>query len=57
MKTLVLECRVLKRCSKKVKTESMVLHPGEHWFTNFEGQRISIINEKENTSNIYVGRR
>jgi hypothetical protein len=57
MKTLVLEARLLKRCSKKVKTEYFLLAPGEHWSSTFEGQRIWIINEKENTSNLYVGRK
>jgi len=57
MKTLILEGRVLKRCSKKVKTEYMMLAPGEFWSPTFEGQRISIIADKNNTSNLYVGQR
>lgn len=57
MKTFILEGRVLKRCSKKVKTEYYMLAPGECWVTTFEGQRISIMVDKDNTSNLYVGRR
>jgi len=57
MKTLILEGRVLKRLSKKVKTEYFPLAPGESWTTTFEGQRISIIADQDNPSNLYVGRR
>lgn len=58
MKTLILEGRVLKRLSKKVKTEYMKLTPGQAWlFVPFEGQRISIIADKDNTKDLYVGQR
>lgn len=57
MKTLVLEGRLLKRCSTKVKTEYFLLAPGESWCPTFEGQRIMIVADKDNTSNLYVGRR
>lgn len=56
MKTLILEVGVLKRRSKKVKTEYMKLTPGQAWLSiPFEGQRISIIADKDNTSDLYVG--
>lgn len=57
MKTLILEGRLLKRRSKKIETKYMALAPGECWVTTFEGQRISIIADKDNTSNVYVGQR
>jgi hypothetical protein len=57
METLVIEGRVLKKLSKKVKEEYMSLAPGESWCPYFEGQRFIIIADKDNTSNLYVGQR
>ena len=57
MKVLILEVRVLKRLSKKVKTEYLPLLPGEQWSNSFEGQRVVIMADRDNSSNLYVGAR
>ena len=53
---IILEAKERKRISKRIKREYFRLDPGESWYTNVNGERITIIAGMSNTQTIYVGR-
>jgi len=57
MKVTVIKIKQLKRLSHKVKTEYMLLAPGEFWLgvPIAGGDRVTIHADKDNTRTIYVG--
>ena len=54
-KAIILEAKSRKRISKKIKTEYFRLALGEVWLTSINGERISVIADKDNTQTIFVG--
>lgn len=55
MENIILEAKIRKRVSKKIKTEYMPLKPGEVWWTSINGEGITIQANIYNTSTMYVG--
>ena len=53
---IILEAKERKRLSKRVRTEFFRLEPGGVWFTQIQGDRVSIIADKDNTGMIFVGK-
>jgi hypothetical protein len=55
---IIIEAREVKRLSKKIKEHYYELKPGEFWYVSVkDGQRVSIIADKNNTKSLFAGRK